>query len=119
MWASWLLYLPQASRGSWWNGPSRVVHSSPDFDGSLGMQRRFRRKLMLAGLLTSGGFLFGAQSTSCLSFTGESVLSSANFCFIFDCQNGILGGTIDPCSETRDANGNLIPPTFLDCPNRF
>lgn len=83
------------------------------------MQRRFRKKLMLAGLLTSGGFLFGAQSTSCLSFSAESVMTSANFCFIFDCQNGILGGTIDPCSQTTNVAGDgLIPPTFLDCQNR-
>lgn len=117
--ASGLVYSPQASWGSWWNGPSRTIHSPPDFHGSLGMQRRFRRKLMLAGLFAGGGFLFGGQSTSCFSFTGEQMLSSADFCFIFDCTNGILGGTLDPCSETRDVNGNLIPPTFLDCPNRF
>lgn len=82
------------------------------------MKRRWRQKMMLAGLLGGGGFLFGGQSTSCLSFTGETVLTSADFCFIFDCQNGILGGTIDPCSQTTDINGDPIPPTFLDCPNR-
>ncbi|MCH8148770.1 MAG: hypothetical protein IH987_12360 [Planctomycetes bacterium] len=83
------------------------------------MQRRFRRKLMLAGLLTSGGFLFGGQVTSCLTFTGQSVMTSADFCFIFDCQNGILGGTVQPCSETTNVAGDgVIPPTFLDCPNR-
>ena len=65
------------------------------------MQRRFRRKLMLAGLVAGGGFLFGGQSTSCFTFTGETMASSADFCFIFDCQNGILGGTLDPCSQTR------------------
>ncbi len=83
------------------------------------MQRRFRLKLKLAGLVAGGGFLFGAQSTSCFTFSAETAASSANFCFIFDCQNGILGGTLDPCSQTRDANGDFIPPTFLDCPNRF
>lgn len=82
------------------------------------MRRCFRLKLKLAGLVAGGGFLFGGQSTSCLTFSAETAASSANFCFIFDCQNGILGGTLDPCSETRDVNGDLIPPTFLDCPNR-
>jgi len=72
---------------------------------------------MLAGLVASGGFLFAFQSTSCLSFAGESLLSSGDFCFIFDCQNGILGGTIDPCFQTLDADGNAIPPVFVDCPN--
>jgi len=45
------------------------------------------------------------------------LLSSGDFCFIFDCQNGILGGTIDPCFQTLDADGNAIPPVFVDCPN--
>ena len=81
------------------------------------MKRRWRQKMMVAGLIGGGGFLFGGQSTSCLSFTGESVLSSANFCFIFDCQNGILGGTIAPCSRSTDANGDAIPPLFIDCPD--
>ena len=81
------------------------------------MKRRWRQKMMVAGLIGSGGFLFGAQGTSCLSFTGESVLSSADFCFIFDCQNGILFGTIQPCSRQTDANGDDIPPLFVDCPD--
>jgi hypothetical protein len=79
------------------------------------MRRRLGRKISFAGLIASGGFLFAGQSTSCLSFSGESTLSSANFCFIFDCVNGILGGTIDPCAQSTDANGDLQPPLFVDC----
>jgi hypothetical protein len=43
-----------------------------------------------------------------MSFVGESVLTATDFCFIFDCQSGILGGTIDPCSGEN--------PLFADCP---
>jgi hypothetical protein len=37
---------------------------------------------------------------------GEMSMSSVDFCFLFDCQNGAIGGLIDPC-------GN--PPLFADC----
>lgn len=80
------------------------------------MRRRLGRKLAFASLIAGGGFLFAGQSTSCISFAGESLLTSGNFCFIFDCQSGILGGTIDPCSQSTDANGDLQPPLFVDCP---
>ena len=77
------------------------------------------RKLMLASLVAGGGFLFGTQSTSCLSFAGESFLASGDFCFIFDCQNGLLGGTIDPCTDEPSSGGTFVMPggdLFTDCP---
>jgi len=78
---------------------------------------------MVAAFLATGvaGYLFSGPGTSCMSFLGESTLESANFCFIFDCQNGILGGTIDPCSGIG-SNDNTQEGTvtgeqfFTDCP---
>ncbi|MBU0718914.1 MAG: hypothetical protein KJ749_11750 [Planctomycetes bacterium] len=71
------------------------------------MRSRFRRTAMIAGLIVAGGFLMVNPGMSCLSYSGESLLGATNFCFIFDCQSGILGGTIDPCSGAN--------PLFADC----
>ncbi len=62
----------------------------------------------MAALVAGGGLLFAAPNTGCLSFMAESAVEATDFCFIFDCQNGILGGTIDPCSGDN--------PLFADCP---
>jgi len=75
---------------------------------------------MAAGLIAGGGFLMSGPGTSCTSFVGESALVATDFCFIFDCQNGILGGTIDPCSGVGSGSstveGTTQPPFFTDCP---
>lgn len=65
-----------------------------------------------------GGYLLAGPNTGCMSFLAESSLVAADFCFIFDCQNGILGGTIDPCTQldNRDQRGELGGPLFTDCP---
>lgn len=81
---------------------------------------RSRRSTSIAlGLLTAGGMLF-ATSGSCASFVGESALTSTNFCFIFDCQNGFFGGTVDPCSGAGGGNQTLESQDgssfFRDCP---
>ena len=85
------------------------------------MQKSLRRTVMGAAVVLAGGLLM-APSTGCLSFIAESALTSTDFCFIFDCQNGLLGGTIDPCSGRRDpgsGTGNEIPlgPFLADCPD--
>ena len=56
--------------------------------------------------------------TSCSSFAGESALLMTDFCFIFDCTNGILGGTIDPCAAGIGINGDPdnLEPLLIDCP---
>jgi hypothetical protein len=76
---------------------------------------------MMAGLLGMGGFLMAGPGTGCVSFIAEQALVAADFCFIFDCQSGILGGTIDPCTGagSGDNSGeavNGVPPIFTDCP---
>ena len=54
---------------------------------------------------------------ACESYLVESAFSTLDFCFIFDCNNGMLGGTVDPCAEGRDAAGEATPGLFVDCPD--
>ncbi len=79
------------------------------------MNSRYRRTTVVAALMASGGFLL-ATGGGCLNFGGEQLLLSTNLCFVFDCDNGILGGTIDPCSTYLDAEGNEVRPLLIDCP---
>lgn len=72
------------------------------------MRSRTRRAALTLALLAGGGFLMAGPGTSCSSFFGESAFVSTDFCFIFDCQNGILGGTVEPCATDQ--------PFFVDCP---
>lgn len=74
-----------------------------------------QRIAVMAGFLAVGGVLLSGPGTSCSSFTAESLLVSADFCFIFDCQNGALGGAVDPCNGTG-AVGSPTGPLLVDCP---
>ena len=69
----------------------------------------------LAAMATAGA----VYQTGCMAFSGDQVLRSVDFCFIFDCQNGLFGGVIDPCNNNvfldgRSSTGNAN--TFVDCP---
>ncbi len=77
------------------------------------MRSRSRRVLAGVGLLLAGWLLVSGPGTGCTSFMKESALTTADFCFIFDCQNGILGGTIDPCAGLNGQSGE--EPLFTDC----
>jgi hypothetical protein len=65
-----------------------------------------------------------AYQTGCMSFAGDQFLATVDFCFVFDCQNGILGGVFDPCSGTNprsNPTGSVDDDTvsgnlFIDCP---
>lgn len=72
------------------------------------MRSRSHRIAALVAIAAGGGYLLTGPNTGCMSFMAESTITAADFCFIFDCQNGILGGTIDPCSGEQ--------PLFADCP---
>lgn len=84
------------------------------------MRKRSRRIAMFLGLIASGGMVLAGPGTGCNTFLGESLLVAADFCFIFDCQNGLLGGTVDPCSGAGNGNltieGGTADPIFMDCP---
>jgi hypothetical protein len=85
------------------------------------MRSRKNRFSIAAAMTLGGGLLFAGPGTGCASYVVESALATADFCFIFDCQNGILGGTIDPCPPLDDLSGEAVlsPPSgpiFVDCP---
>ncbi len=92
----------------------RPSHRKPR--ASFRMRSRSRRLATAVGLALMGGIVMSGPGVGCASFALEQGLSAVDFCFIFDCQNGILGGTIDPCAQSTDANGDLLPPLFADCP---
>jgi hypothetical protein len=62
-------------------------------------------------LVGTAGVLLAQSGLACASLFGEQTLAATDFCFIFDCQNGALGGTIDFCSDST-----LESATFTDCP---
>lgn len=85
------------------------------------MRSRFRRTAKAVALVIGGGFLMAGPGTGCLEFVAESALVATDFCFIFDCQNGFLGGTIDPCTNLTGSQEEAVfsppgGPLFLDCP---
>lgn len=83
------------------------------------MRNQKSRGWATIGLIAGGAWLFQIVGPTCANFTAQSALSATDFCFIFDCQNGILGGTFDPC--TGIGSGSLTgeaddPPLLTDCP---
>ncbi len=72
------------------------------------MSDRVKRWLMLALLTAGGTVLFQGNWAACTRFTADWTATSANWCFVFDCQNGIYGGLIDPCAGSN--------PLLVDCP---
>lgn len=84
-------------------------------DRKMAMRYRLRTAAITVSLAL-GGTLFAVSGSTCSTFSAESALATADLCFIFDCQNGILGGTIDPCAIVgTDPDGNEVP-LLVDCP---
>ena len=81
------------------------------------MRSRGRSVLSGIGLVLAGGYVMAGIGNGCTTFLAEAALTTADFCFIFDCQNGILGGAVDPCAGTQDTSGE--DPLFTDCPGFF
>jgi hypothetical protein len=85
------------------------------------MRTKIKRATALLTAVLAGGYVIAGPGTGCSSYVAESALVATDFCFIFDCQNGILGGTIDPCPPTpATAPGVLVQPSgplFVDCPD--
>ncbi len=76
------------------------------------------RKRWLVGFaaMATIGMLY---QTACMSMAGQELMRTVDFCFLFDCQNGAIGGLIDPCAATstssdEDATGSTN--LFIDCP---
>ncbi len=74
------------------------------------MPKKAKRYLLYLLFLTGGGTLFQGSNAGFARCAGDATLTAINFCFVFDCQNGALGGAIEFCG---DQPGDDI---FLDCP---
>ncbi len=84
-----------------------------------GMRSRWRLMGVTVALALGGAFLTSGPGTGCAAYLAESALVTTDFCFILDCQNGFLGGTIDPCTDEPAPNNPAVfpgGPLFTDCP---
>ena len=79
--------------------------------------KRLRRAVMVVAALTTGAMVLASPNFACESYMVESALTALDFCFIFDCNNGVLGGTVDPCAGGVDAAGEPTPGLLVDCPD--
>ncbi len=76
-------------------------------------------KLGLAAAATTGLVLAGTE-LSCASAGASGLLGSVDFCFLFNCNDGAIGGLVTFCSQT---DRNLVTgapldeavPLFSDC----
>lgn len=80
------------------------------------MRSRMRRWVAGGALVAAGASVFQI-GTGCASFAGEQALIATDFCFIFDCQNGAFGGTLQPCQGAAPVgeDGQQRFPLFVDC----
>lgn len=78
---------------------------------------RCRRMALEAMMLLGGLTLLAGPGTGCISFAAESALTATNFCFVFDCTNGIFGGVVTPCTTgATDPAPGTEGILFTDCP---
>ena len=88
-------------------------------------RKRVIRTAVAISLVASGAYLCTSGPLACGSLGAEGALSAIDFCFMFDCTNGAVGGLIDPCAivgvdpedTTSDAIGTYGGPLFADCVN--
>ena len=71
-----------------------------------GRSRRFRMFVLL-GLVTTTGMVFAGSGLACTSLALDQAAASVDFCFLFDCQAGALGGLIDFC-DTANPEQSLL-----------
>jgi len=74
------------------------------------------------GLLVSTGVLCAGGALVCGQGGVQRTLSTLDFCFLLDCQNGAFGGLLDPCGQggllVANDQGNVqeLDSLLLDCP---
>ncbi len=69
--------------------------------------------LCLMGAATMGAL----RQSACIAFGSEELLRTIDFCFVFDCQNGLFGGVVDPCPDPLvDPLDGTSTNLFVDCP---
>jgi len=71
--------------------------------------RRTKAALLLVLVLSSGTLFQGASG--CVTFTGQGLLSSFDFCYLLDCQN-LLFGLLRPCNDPTTSEDDVLQ----DCP---
>jgi len=86
------------------------------------LSRSTQWKMAVVALLTAG-VVFGSSGLACTTFGINAALSSVDFCFLLDCQNGAFGGLIDPCGsggligdDDRTTESTIVlGPGLADC----
>jgi len=83
------------------------------------MRRRTKRIWVWLAIVLGGATMFqgvgftsntGAYSGGCTEFYTNGVVTSVDFCYLLDCENGFLGGLVDPCGQGGllvDCNENV------------
>ncbi|GMU36334.1 MAG: hypothetical protein EDS66_11040 [Planctomycetota bacterium] len=95
------------------------------------MRSSVRRAKIGWAMVTLGGLVLASNGVgACASMGLESAAGAVDFCFLFDCTDGIFGGLIDPCApifsrpstpgfiaQDPNKNGTSEGPLFMDCPD--
>ncbi|NOT01088.1 MAG: hypothetical protein HOP29_10715 [Phycisphaerales bacterium] len=82
--------------------------------------RRLKVKLAIVG---GAGVLLVSPDLGCISLGFSGLASSTNFCFLFNCNEGAIGGLIDFCGPTRflsfvgGPQAAADSPLLADCPD--
>jgi hypothetical protein len=86
------------------------------------MKQRLLRVLLWLTTALATGTLVQAACTGANNayitlprLTEEGVLTSIDFCYIFDCQSGFFGGAVQPCGDPSTTADDLL----VDCPGFF
>ncbi len=80
----------------------------------------WRRVGLQVSVLAGGGCLIASSGLTCAGFASDVLLSSIDMCFLFDCNNGAIGGLIDFCADvdvTDPATDGDLGNFFTDCPD--
>lgn len=74
------------------------------------MQKTTKRLTAAVALALGGGMLFQTGGLSgCTTFASQGALSAVDFCFLFDCNGGLL---LRPCGNPVVLEDDLLQ----DCP---
>ncbi|RJP33904.1 MAG: hypothetical protein C4547_11620 [Phycisphaerales bacterium] len=93
------------------------------------MRQRKAKAAAAAAVLLGGGVMFLEGAGGCAELAGQATLGSVDFCFLFDCVDGAIGGLLRPCDDVGAVNPNFddrdsffggpslnFGRTFSDCP---
>lgn len=83
------------------------------------MKQRLNRWLAWLTIALGSGTLFqvtGFTNTNipgggCSSFYANGIATSVDFCYLLNCDNGFIGGLVQPCGDPNSAEDDLL----VDC----